>query len=275
MKKKTELKFLPSAFSTVSATPKQIFDALKNVTTLSVDPYTRSTLNSAFHKEYFLNYGCWCTFGEDGSGLMLGQKGGNQPYPGRGAPQNKWDETCRSLQWGYECAAIAAGERGEDCRPHLVDYVDFGGLFSSMEEYYHGSGGGFGPNAETMCRFINPGHSVDSCVINACMIEGAFVTRAKEMFGIQELHQVNDDSFDEQFLHSNGFDFDGECVGRPGVSGERVCCGEIPDITPYKTNDDLARDCCYDDVSRTPQIYSQISYECCPDNVVKVFGTCA
>ena len=49
-------------------------------------------------------YGCWCYF---------------ESLAGHGPVQDVYDELCKSLQHGYECAMI---DNGEDCEPWTVEY---------------------------------------------------------------------------------------------------------------------------------------------------------
>merc|ERR1712071_434045 len=62
-------------------------------------------------------YGCWCLFDD----IQINQAG-----RGRGPPVDRWDDNCRSLQQGYECALMDADARGEPCVPWEQDYPSLG-----------------------------------------------------------------------------------------------------------------------------------------------------
>ena len=258
--------FIP-LISLVSSTPFQILNVLQKLS--NVTTTTRSMLpHSYFSDVYFKNYGCWCNFGENGVGLMK-----KRPFEGKGLPKDSWDEACRHLQWGYECAMIKSEERADPkiCEPHLVEFK-MPNQFNTLDEFFNG-GGSMGFDGVFMCEWLNEGKS--QCAIDACLVETSFVARAAELLAVKSVGLINPDPFDESLKHSEGFDMEGECVGQLGSPGTlRTCCGEIPSVRPYVSDSESDRECCYNEVKRDPVVFSSKIYQCCTDFSVKMVGTC-
>ena len=98
----------------VEAGLTQMQDTLKNIATNTTG--LRSLTNNQL-ASYFMPYGCWCNFDSDKH---------NMAGRGRGKPMDDWDASCRVLQEGYECAAMDAEARGDDCEPWAVGYPSGG-----------------------------------------------------------------------------------------------------------------------------------------------------
>lgn len=158
--------------------------------------------------ERFNGYGCWCYF-EDSHGM------------GKSQPVNEVDAFCKLLHEGYDCAIMDAEEAGGECSPWEVDY-DTG--TQALDELV-GS-----------CSQKNAG---DQCKIDACVVEGWFVTSIFQLFfGGFQLDMTAKHQED-----GTGFDVDASCPTTKGEFSEKSCCGFAPYRHPFKTYDGQ-RACC-------------------------------
>ena len=65
------------------------------------------------------HYGCWCTLSSED--LNNGKHHPDSFY-GKGKPVDYFDEVCKTLIQGYECAVMDAEASGESCKPWEVRY---------------------------------------------------------------------------------------------------------------------------------------------------------
>merc|ERR1711934_85500 len=95
------------------------------------------------------NYGCWCYLG--GPNIMTGR------FDGKGEPVNEFDQFCKSLNQGYECAVADSAAEGISCEPWNVNYVTPPQNSQDVVE---------------KCTAVNAG---DICGLRACIVEQNFV----------------------------------------------------------------------------------------------------
>lgn len=167
-------------------------------------------------------YGCWCYF--DGK---FGR--------GKSKPVNLFDELCRGLQHGYECAMMDARAENEVCVPWEINYN--GTRVLELD------------NIAENCAANNL-HS--KCAERACTIEKFFVLQVISMMWNGDM------TFDPTKAHNEGFDVFTECPTKEHVESERACCGDYPKIFPYKTFDG-ARQCC----PKICKTYDPNRLQCC------------
>lgn len=177
-------------------------------------------------QEYFMSYGCWCTF-ED-------QKY-NHKKKTRGQPMDEWDQNCKELKMGYECAMVDAASRGESCVPWTTEYPIAGaGMSERIISRY--------------CEIVSDG---DLCKEATCIVETYFINRLAEfIIPGQPPGFLNLDYVDPRLLHENGFSPGDECIRMPGTekkSKEKDCCGDYPRRYPFKT---MNKQCCESGVIR-------------------------
>lgn len=203
--------------------------------------------------KYFVRYGCWCNF--DSAGELT--------ESGKGKPVDQYDEQCKRLRDNYQCIMLdeEAVIDGEMCKPWLQEYAsiavqDADGIAQACEVV----AGKHGEVAETTGIDAFYGNyngnsrqtEYNKCVELACVVESHFVNKASEIIQPSDLSLVKT-GHNPVFEHDNGFDTKSQCVVEQGThDSERECCGSYPDSVPYK-----------------PSIRM-----CCPDNVVRMQGTC-
>lgn len=75
--------------------------------------------------------------------------------------------------------------------------------------------------------------------------------------------------YNDQFLHSNGFDFETECPKAANADGDSgsECCGVYPKRFPMGANSDI--NCCND-----ATVYNPLVRDCCADGTVMDAGAC-
>merc|ERR1712048_97810 len=142
-------------------------------------------------------YGCWCYFDSIGKG--------------KSEPPDEIDGYCKTLQQGYECAAMdTAG-----CIPYEVTYQKPPSMFGLSDP----------STVKTTCEGLNTG---DQCAIDACAAETWFI-----------LNMMNANSVvnDANKHPSNGgtFDVSTSCPIQTGTSGDKTCCGDQPLRFAYKS----------------------------------------
>jgi len=176
------------------------------------------------------NYGCWCYFDSIGNG--------------KSDPVDTIDGYCKTLQQGYECAALDNAA----CVPYEHAYTK-PGLFG-MNEF----------TVKTACETLNAG---DQCAIDSCTVETWFV---------MQMMNGGEIAADEYKHDNNGgtFDVSASCPITTGVTGDKTCCGDQPARFAYKSFSG-ARKCC-----GTATFDATIA-ECCDEGgeaVVRLFGLC-
>lgn len=194
------------------------------------DTRSRLILNSLQNID---GYGCWCYL----HGNPLGH--------GRGQTVNEIDTLCRQLQEGYICVQDDLDRIGKECIPSDTVYQSGIGANS------------FQTNSEELliqaCKTKNP---MDECKQRVCIVEGAFVTKILDVF----FHGA---PFDASFKHSMGFDPEESCQVQVGGVGERECCGDYPNRSPYRSMNGN-RDCC------NGKTFSTERYSCCRDGTINI-----
>lgn len=176
-------------------------------------------------------YGCWCYFEEE---------------RGRGKPVDIFDESCKTLQDGYECIRRDAEEQNIECNVWDTEYnsaVGFGGLkdmtMGQLRDECDNSNG------------------IDTCESWICRVEGWFTQN------IIRHYFKNFQAPQDQYSHSRGgFNPDTMCIITPGPASEKSCCGEYPVRFPYKTQGG-SRGCC---INKT---YNADVNNCCSDGSTK------
>lgn len=178
-------------------------------------------------------YGCWCNFDSD---LM----------EGRGRPQNKYDEICRDMQLCLRCARFDGKNEGYECDPITQGY---------------GMGGG--PDFTSKCSAGNPDNE---CAAHTCTCEQQLLS---ELVSLAFQPAPVTVTYEAEYLHLNGFDYETNCPPPQQPIYDMSCCGLYPRRFPYGVGNPY-KDCCDDD-----QIYNPLSEECCDDGSVALTGTCA
>jgi len=174
-------------------------------------------------------YGCWCNFG-------------NQLMHGSGAPVNVFDEKCKDLQRCLRCARQDGVNDGYECNPTTKQYSSALAM-SNM-------------GLQSKCSDANPG---DDCAAHVCMCELNLIDDLLELMWSFVV-------YDDQYLHSKGFDPEIMCETSPQIN-DMECCGYYPSRFPYSTYDN---DCC----TNTQERYQVVTHECCSSWGVVPIGTC-
>lgn len=182
---------------------------------------TGRTLKGNNLQNYFIPYGCWCNFDSN----MY-----NKPHVGRGQPLDLWDEACKRLVDGYECAVA---EFGETCEPWTIDYGVAGtGTIPAV--------------VEMICGVLTKDEP-NGCARASCIVETTFMNTIAELVIRGQAIGTTDISYiDENSLHSsNNWDRDTMCsFSGIGGSKEKECCGaDYPDKLPFKVD---RSECCND-----------------------------
>merc|ERR1739848_147332 len=167
-------------------------------------------------ESYFFGYGCWCNFDGDKNNL---------PGTGRGKPVDEWDEACKNLVDGYECAV----KDFEDCEP--------------WNERFDAPGMGFERNIKDYCTKMTD----NKCARAACILETTFINIVGEtVIRNQSAGTADLSSLDAAFYHEHADqspNFDQKtCETIRGPPAEKKCCGDdYPSRFPYKFEH---RECC-------------------------------
>lgn len=202
-------------------------------------------------------YGCWCNFQET-------------HVLGKGVPVNEVDEWCKTLSDGYTCIGLDTFHptlEEPTCIPWEVQYRP-GTTAATIDQL------------ESFCNALNPG----DCQKQACKVEGQFVMKMYEAL-------TRGTTFNETFLHSNGFEPSEQCVprrssiknnsngGGGGGGGApttipphsifhstgiaKQCCGQYPNRFPYMHIENV-RGCC------GAHTYNPFLKDCCDDGIARV-----
>lgn len=170
-------------------------------------------------------YGCWCFLGNVDSQL------------GRGPPIDAYDTICKALSLCYRCVIVDAANEGEDCDPFTVTFnanLQVSGAFGIS-------------NVSSSCQTNN----VENCSWRTCTCAMTMVT------SFFNLSFDSSNVYDDNVVHSNGFDYSLECP-QQGKSQDRQCCGFYPNRRTYDRHE--ARNCCHE---RT--IFNPLRHQCCDD----------
>merc|ERR1712048_1855 len=169
-------------------------------------------------ENYFLPYGCYCNFDNN---LF------NKPHKGRGKPLDLWDEACKKLVDGYECAVQ---EFGPTCTPWNIDYGFAGtGTIPSV--------------VEMICEALT--RNMGGCARAACIVETTFANTIAELtIRGSQIGTTNISYINENYLHDANINYAALlCQGQPGeIHSDKSCCGaDYPNKQPYKVE---FRECC-------------------------------
>jgi len=188
-------------------------------------------------------YGCWCYF---------------ETIKGHGPAQDEFDELCKNLQHGYQCA-------------------EFDGCIDPIHTDYLGIGGGFlTTDIQAACARNN---DAGTCSTKVCILETEF---QKQVL----LQWLDGNTWENKFMHKHGFVVSEYCaelnnlknsiplnpasaqaqhiVDMYEISQHDVCCGEYPNRYPF-SHEGGARGCC------NGITYQTVSHKCCSDGSVKIF----
>jgi len=226
------------------------------------------------------DYGCWCSFNH-----II------NPLEQVATPIDKFDQACQVLHSGYQCGKIDYENLPESerhvhwhqltCDPSTHAYTS--GLL--LEDIYMiGMYGDPVDNLKQTCRRVN---ADDSCAEAACLVEGNFILTLFKIW----TEAFYDVSVDPALSLNGGFDREVHCPMRlkapklpaGSVSNDKkskvdpfqgedeehsmmvpqnspppqfFCCGEYPNVAPYKQSHDSSRGCC------GTKSYS-LTMECC------------
>lgn len=233
-------------------------------------------------------YGCWCDFSEN---TETDTKNHKNPEP-----VDFFDENCKELHQGYDCAQIDGLYESLSDGLCLSRHKQVNSIQVQINPYNKNA-------LKDACTEANFG---DLCGIRVCMIEHLFVARLVEELSIGYLVGGG---IENAFLHENspGFKENHCSVDKHGgsasvavvvnkkqvlekdrspysdkyyftdisydftdvenfpVGKNLVCCGEYPIRFPY---DSMKHDCCVDSA------YNPVSKECCSDGTVSLIGDC-
>jgi hypothetical protein len=177
-------------------------------------------------------YACWCFFDGEHRGKA------------KGVPLDDFDNACRSLNWGYQCASF---DNGETCVP--------------WESPYNAptiSPSDFSQDFGVLCGALNP---TDACAEHTCIVESIFIRTVNSL--IQQQNQFPDNAL----RHSTGsFSHIDSCPGFP-LGGELFedCCGDYENTRkPYNKGPNNERKCC------NGVTYLDAIFQCCNGDTVAV-----
>lgn len=189
------------------------------------------------------NYGCWCYFGEN-----VGK--------GRGPAVDEWDQACKVLGQGYECAVMDGASENEPCEPWSQETVPDWKTSNLLIFNYIGDPAGL----KHRCEQDNAGNN---CAIRTCIIEGNFLLE------YTRLSFSNTPAPNPIHKHENGFDPQDQinCPINTQINGEaeEACCGFYPERRPFRLK--LGeRECC--EQNNIATVYRASLFSCCPDGSI-------
>jgi len=185
---------------------------LQNIT--ASDRATQASIHALLSQ---LNgYGCWCFFDGEHQGKA------------KGIPIDEFDNACRTLNWGYQCAIF--DDLPAECVPWESNY-NAPTIIPTV----------FGQDFGVECGALNP---TDSCAEHTCIVESIFISTVNSL--IQQQAKVPDNDL----RHAAGFEHQDNCPGF-SHSGEldQDCCGDYENTRkPYNKGLDengvASRACC-------------------------------
>lgn len=179
------------------------------------------------------NYGCWCNFGEH---LMQGH----------GPPVNTFDAICKDFSRCLKCARFDGKKENFGCDPVVQTYQT-----------------GAGPDFVTKCSAGNPD---DQCAVYVCSCESTIIA---EIMDLAFQPHTPENEYSDEFLHSNGFEYDSMCpVAAVTFDEGNDCCGVYPKRFPYALGNP-SKTCCKDS-----SLYNPMHQECCEDGTSADIGSC-
>ena len=155
-------------------------------------------------------HGCWCNFGEH---LMQGH----------GPPVNTFDAICKDFSRCLKCARFDGKKENFGCDPVVQTYQT-----------------GAGPDFVTKCSAGNPD---DQCAVYVCSCESTIIA---EIMDLAFQPHTPENEYSDEFLHSNGFEYDSMCpVAAVTFDEGNDCCGVYPKRFPYALGNP-SKTCCKD-----------------------------
>lgn len=183
-------------------------------------------------------------------------------------PVDEFDEACRNLHWGYQCAGIESIDNYEEtCEAWGIDYHPV-----EVAE--------FGTDVVRECTAANREHVSGNvfCAVQACIVETRFVMHLDEL----QFYELS-----PEYQHSHqGWPttHNQQCVARGSASGsisaiagfraeavshslgatdhgEMKCCGEYPHKKPFNT---AHKGCC------NGNTFLSAIYQCCEDGSSRI-----
>ena len=138
--------------------------------------------------------------------------------------------------------------------------------FSPWEVTYNASTGFGERSMHQECSAWNR----NGCAYRSCMVEGFFITSLFELLG----HGARVVS---EYNHQNGFNHDERCtkvtgIGGPATPGQPACCGEYPNVFPYREYDNGSRKCCVKTTDGKGVLFNPNVMQCCEADGVPRFS---